>query len=149
MPRRNRADEAGSIYIALNRGNSRQTVFRKDEDYEAFLCVLAEGLERYLVDSFLVLPHAQSLAPCPAANQDRRMGRMLRWVTATQTQRYHAPYHTSGDGHLYQSRIKIFPIQNDAHVLVSGLPSVPEEDPENVRGNKTFPFTRRRNHSTC
>ena len=46
------------------------------------------------------------------------MGRMLRWVTATHTQRHHAHYHTSGEGHLYQSRFKSFPVADDDHFLV-------------------------------
>ena len=46
------------------------------------------------------------------------MGRLLRWVTATHTQRYHAHYHTSGEGHLYQSRFKSFPVADDDHFLV-------------------------------
>jgi len=46
-------------------------------------------------------------------SEDGWMGRMLRWVTATHTQRYHAHYHTSGEGHLYQSRFKSFPIADD------------------------------------
>ncbi len=48
------------------------------------------------------------------------MGRMLRWVTATHTQRYHAHDHTSGQGHLYQARFKSFPVADDAHFLVVG-----------------------------
>lgn len=52
MPRQPRADEAGTIYHALNRGNRRQTIFYKDEDYEAFLRVLAEGLAKYAVEMF-------------------------------------------------------------------------------------------------
>ena len=43
------------------------------------------------------------------------MSRFLRWVTATHTMRYHAHYHTSGEGHLYQGRFKSFPIQDDEH----------------------------------
>lgn len=43
------------------------------------------------------------------------MGRLLRWVTATHSLRYHAHYHTRGQGHLYQSRFKSFPIQDDSH----------------------------------
>jgi hypothetical protein len=39
MPRQKRADEADAIYHALNRGNARQPLFRKDADYEAFLRV--------------------------------------------------------------------------------------------------------------
>jgi putative transposase len=46
------------------------------------------------------------------------MGRMLRWVTATHTQRWHAHYHTSGEGHLYQSRFKSFSVADDDHFLV-------------------------------
>ena len=52
MPRKERADEAGSICHALNRGNARQTILHKDEDYQAFLHVLGEGLERYPVELF-------------------------------------------------------------------------------------------------
>ena len=43
---------AGSIYQALNRANARQPIFHKDEDNEAFLRVLGEGLERYPVALF-------------------------------------------------------------------------------------------------
>ncbi len=50
MPRPPRADVAGAIYHALNRGNGRQTVFHKDADYEAFERVLQEGLEKHPVD---------------------------------------------------------------------------------------------------
>ena len=45
------------------------------------------------------------------------MSRLLRWVTATHAMRYHAHYHTSGEGHLYQGRFKSFPIQDDDHFL--------------------------------
>jgi putative transposase len=118
MPRRNRVDQAGGIYHALNRGNARQTIFHKDGDFEAFERTLAEGLDRYPVQlySFCLMPNHWHLVISP--QQDGMMGRMLRWVTATHTQRYHAHYHTAGDGHLYQSRFKSFPIQDDAHFLV-------------------------------
>ena len=43
MPRQKRTHEAGSIYHALNRGNARQAIIHNEEDYEAFLRVLAEG----------------------------------------------------------------------------------------------------------
>jgi putative transposase len=118
MPRQKRADEAGAIYHALNRGNARQAIFHKPEDYEAFLRVLGEGLARYAVDlfSFTLMPNHWHLVLRPAA--DGEMGRMLRWVTATHTQRYHAHYHTSGEGHLYQARFKSFPVADDDHFLV-------------------------------
>ena len=36
MPRPRRADEAGGLYHALNRGNLRATIFRKEERQCAF-----------------------------------------------------------------------------------------------------------------
>ncbi|HEY2419206.1 MAG TPA: hypothetical protein VGH84_14875, partial [Steroidobacteraceae bacterium] len=50
MPRTARAVIAGGLYHVLNRGNGRQDIFHKPEDYRAFLRVLAEGLERYPVE---------------------------------------------------------------------------------------------------
>ena len=50
MPRPPRADEAGAIYHALNRGNALQDIFHKDGDYEAWERVVAKGLTRYPVD---------------------------------------------------------------------------------------------------
>ncbi len=52
-------------------------------------------------------------------NRDGEMSRLLRWITATHTMRYHAQYHTSGEGHVYQGRYKSFPIQEDGHFLAA------------------------------
>ena len=118
MPRQKRTDEAGSIYHALNRGNARRTIFHNREDYHAFLRVMGEGLDRYSVElfSFTLMPNHWHLVLRPA--KDGEMGRLLRWVTATHTQRWHAHYHSSGEGHLYQSRFKSFPVADDDHFLV-------------------------------
>ena len=117
MPRTPRADEAGGLYHALNRGNSRAAIFRKEADYEAFERILSEGLARYPVQLFCyqLMPNHWHLVLRPT--QDGEMSRFLRWVTATHTMRYHAHYHTSGTGHVYQGRFKSFPIQDGAHFL--------------------------------
>ena len=49
MPRPPRADEAGGLYHALNRGNLRADVFHKEEDFAAFERILHEGLELHQV----------------------------------------------------------------------------------------------------
>ena len=118
MPRQKRADEAGVIYHAINRGNARQKIFLKQEDYDAFIRVLAEGLEKYPVElfSFTLMPNHWHLVVRP--QQDGQMGRLLRWVTATHSLRYHGHYRTRGEGHIYQSRFKSFPVQDDTHFYV-------------------------------
>ncbi len=117
MPRPKRADEAGGIYHALNRGNGRQTIFHKDEDFEAFERILAEGLDRYRcrILSYQLMPNHWHFVLQPT--EDGGMGRFLGWVSLTHSMRYHAHYHTSGEGHIYQGRFKSFPVQDDDHFL--------------------------------
>ena len=118
MSRPKRADEAGKIYHALNRGNARETIFHKDEDYEAFERIMAEGLERYGVELFAyqLLPNHWHCVLSPT--ESGQMSQYLRWVTGTHTMRYHAHYHTSGEGHVYQGRFKSFPVKGDRHFYV-------------------------------
>lgn len=115
MPRQKRSDEAGVIYHALNRGNDRNKIFRNPADYEAFERILHEGLQKYPLElfSFTLMPNHWHLVLRPA--KDGQMGRFLRWVSATHTLRYHGHYRRHGYGHLYQSRFKSFPIQDDSH----------------------------------
>ena len=115
MPRPKRADEAGAIYHALNRGNARSPIFHKEADYLAFERILTEGLKQYAVSilAYQLMPNHWHLVLQPHA--DGQMSGFLRWVTATHTMRYHAHYDTSGEGHLYQGRYKSFPVQNDGH----------------------------------
>ena len=107
------------MYHVLNRGNARATVFRKDGDFAAFERILSEGLDRYDVEmyAYQIMPNHWHFLLRPG--QDGEMGRLLRWVTATHTMRYHAHYATSGQGHVYQGRFKSFPIQDDGHFLVA------------------------------
>ena len=65
MPRPPRADEAGGLYHALNRGNLGATIFHKDADFEAFERILYEGLQIYQVElySFQWMPNHYSGKP--------------------------------------------------------------------------------------
>lgn len=118
MPRPKRADEAGAIYHALNRGNARATIFQKDADFEAFENILAEGLERYpcRILAYQLMPNHWHFVLQPT--EDGGMSNFLRWVSLTHTMRYHAHYHTAGEGHVYQGRFKSFPVENDDHFFV-------------------------------
>ncbi len=118
MPRPPRADEAGGLYHALNRGNLRADIFRKEADFVAFEQILHEGLQLYQVElfSYQLMSNHYHLVLRPLI--DREMSRFMGWIGGTHTMRYHAHYHTSGLGHVYQQRYKSFPIQDDAHFLV-------------------------------
>ena len=117
MPRSPRADEAGGLYHALNRGNLRADSFKKDEDFAALERILCEALERYEVELFCyqLMSNHYHLVLRPLV--DGEMSRFMKWVGGTHTMRYHAHYKTGGMGHVYQQRYKSFPIQDDAHFL--------------------------------
>ena len=118
MPRAPRADEAGGLYHALNRGNLRADIFRKDADFSAFERILHEGLQIHQVElySYQLMSNHYHLVLRPLI--DGEMSRFMGWIGGTHTMRYHAHYHTSGLGHVYQQRYKSFPIQDDHHFFV-------------------------------
>lgn len=118
MGRPKRADEAGGIYHALNRGNARRRLFRKAEDFAAFERILADGLDRYRcqVLAYQLMPNHWHFVLRPT--EDGGMSGFLRWVSLTHTMRHHAHYETAGEGHLYQGRFKSFPVQDDDHFFV-------------------------------
>ena len=117
MPRTARAIEAGLIYHVLNRGNGRQRLFHKDDDYAAFERVLAEGLERYPIDllTYCIMPnHLHSVV---RPRTDQALGRWMGWIGVTHVRRHHQHDHRRGGGHLYQGRFKSFPVESDEHFL--------------------------------
>lgn len=118
MGRAKRADEAGGIYHMLNRANRRETIFRKEADYDAFEEVLSEALDRVELRlySYCLMPNHWHLVVSPQV--DGEMGWFGQWLCLTHTQRHHAHYGTAGEGHVYQGRFKSFPVQSDEHFLV-------------------------------
>jgi len=48
---------------------------------------------------------------------DGELSEVMRWITVTHTQRWHAHRHSSGTGPIYQGRFKSFPVQTDEHFI--------------------------------
>jgi putative transposase len=115
MPRPPRADEAGGIYHALNRGNARQRIFQHDSDFAAFERIIADALINYPVELFSYQWMPNHWHMVLRSLEDGAMSRMLHWATMTHSARRHAHRGTTGEGHLYQGRFKSFPVQDDDH----------------------------------
>ncbi len=92
-------------------------IFHKAEDYEAFVHVLAEGLDRYAVEllTYCLMPNHWHLVARPKT--DDALGRWMGWVGVTHVRRYHEHYHSRGGGHLYQGRFKSFPVAEDDYFV--------------------------------
>ena len=118
MGRPKRSDQAGVIYHMLNRANRRATIFRKQEDYEAYERILTEALQRFpdlQLFAYCLMPNHWHLVVRPSVHGE--MSRFGQWLGLTHTQRYNAHYQTTGEGHLYQGRYRSFPVQDDEHFL--------------------------------
>ena len=103
MARKPRIEYAGAVYHVMARGNRRQNVFEKEEDFRAFLRCLGEACERagWLVHAYVLMSnHYHLLLETPEANLVTGM----KWMQGTFTQRYNRAHRMSG--HLFQGRYK-------------------------------------------
>jgi putative transposase len=105
------------VYHVLNRANRRAQIFHRPRDYEAFLKVLAEGLERVpcRVLGLCLMPNHWHLVLWPHGDGD--LSRLMAWISNTHVKRYRQHYHDRIGGHLYQGRFRSFPVQEDVHLL--------------------------------
>ena len=115
MPRRARQAPGGLVYHVLNRAVARLPLFQKDGDYEAFERVLLQAMEVHPTRllAYCLMPNHWHLVVWP--QHDGELSAFVRWLTHTHSIRWHAHYHTSGTGHIYQGRFKSFPLETDEH----------------------------------
>ncbi len=102
-------------YHVINRGNGGQEVFHKPQDYDAFVGLLAESVERVEVRllAYCIMPNHFHLVVWPRGDGD--LSRWMQWLLTAHVRRYHRHY--QGSGHVWQGRFKAFPIQQDEHLL--------------------------------
>ena len=138
MPRTARASAGNVIYHVLNRGNGRNEVFHKDEDYGSFLILLNQANDRANMRllAFCLMPNHFHLIAWPRKDGD--LSTWMQWLMTSHVRRYHRHYNSSG--HVWQGRFKAFPIQSDEHLLT--VMRYVERNPINA---KTIPIRKAQN----
>ena len=104
----------GVCYHVVNRGNGREEVFHKPEDYEAFVRLMAEANARLAMRllGWCLMPNHFHLVLWPRGDGD--LSRWMQWLMTSHVRRYHRHYHSSG--HVWQGRFKAFPVEEDEHL---------------------------------
>ena len=117
MPRCPRLAAGDLPYHVLNRRAGPLALFYSPTDYAAFEKILAEAHERFQTRLvvYCLMPDHWHLVLWP--RRDGELSDVLRWITVTHTQRWHAHHGSAGTGPVYQGRFKSFPVQTDEHFL--------------------------------
>ena len=117
MPRRPRLSTGGIAYHVLNRRVGRLGLFEKPADYSSFEKVLVQAHQRFgvRIAAYCLMPNHWHLLVWPRT--DGELSEVMRWITVTHTQRWHAHRQSSGTGPVYQGRFKSFPVQTDEHFI--------------------------------
>ncbi len=115
MPRVSRGLADGLIYHIINRGNGRQDVFHKEQDYRSFLERMEESVRRYSIKlyAYCLLANHFHLLVSPVRADD--LSKWMQWFMTSHVRRYHKHYGTSG--HVWQGRFKSFIVQDDANLI--------------------------------
>jgi putative transposase len=105
-----------SIQHVLNRGNRRQTIFHKPEDYNVFFNLLADTQVRVpmRILAACLMPNHFHLVLWPRTQTE--LSAYMQLVMTAHVRRHHLHYGTTGQGHIYQGRFKNFMVQSDPHL---------------------------------
>lgn len=117
MPRIARGLVDGFVYHILNRGNGKQQIFHKDQDYKAFINLMREAKDRYPVKIFAysLMPNHFHMILMPIYAE--KLSKWMQWLMTSHVRRHHRHYKTSG--HIWQGRFKSFVIQKDNYLLTA------------------------------
>ena len=113
MPRKARVTPGGMVFHVLNRGVGRRRLFDKDRDYAAFETILAETLDKcpMRICGYCLMPNHWHFVMWPEGDDD--LGLFMQRLAVTHVTRWQKHRHVVGEGHLYQSRFKSFPVETE------------------------------------
>ena len=115
MPRTARSIVSGVYYHVINRGNNRATVFSEPREFDSFVELMRRAQDRHQIDvaAVCLMPNHFHLLVKPSAAAD--LAAWLHWMLTTHPSRHHKKCNSSG--RIWTSRFKVFPIQDDRHLL--------------------------------
>ncbi len=115
MPRKPRAEELNTIYHILNRANARMKICFTCEDYEMIENTLFEAKIKFDINIYTYCIMSNHFHLLLSGNKEGEIQKFMHWFTSIQTQRWHKIHNTSGTGHLYQGRYKMFKVDNEKY----------------------------------
>lgn len=114
MARPLRIEYSGAAYHVMNRGNAAAAIFHATDDYQLFVDLLQETVEKWsiAIHAFSLMPnHYHMLIETPLGNLQKAM----KHINGLYTQRYNRRH--KKDGHLFRGRYKAILVEEDAYLV--------------------------------
>lgn len=114
MAKKKRIWYPGAVYHITNRGNRRADIFRDEEDYQVYLTILEQTMDKYpyiLYTYCLMTNHIH----IQLETKDVEIWHIMRYINLLYTKYFNNKYNFLG--HLFQGRYKSEVIENDAYNL--------------------------------
>jgi putative transposase len=114
MPKKKRVWYPGAVYHIMSRGNRRSDIFRDEEDYQTYLVILKQAMERYsyLLYTYCLMTNHVHLQ---VETRNTEIWKIMRHINLSYTKYFNNKYNFIG--HLFQGRYKAEIIEMDAYNL--------------------------------
>lgn len=114
MPRKKRVWYPGAVYHIMTRGNRRSDVFKDEEDYQVYLTVLRQTMEKYtyILYTYCLMTNHIHLQ---IETKDIEIWKIMGYINSNYTKYFNNKYNVVG--HLFQGRYRAELIESDAYNL--------------------------------
>jgi len=116
MPRRCRRTLQGAVFHVMNRAVRRTILFETDNDYEAFIALVAEMLKKFKIKiiAYCLMPnHWHIVVICERLEE---LSNAMHWLESTHANRWNGAHGCRGSGAVYKDRFKSVPVQKNDSV---------------------------------
>src|SRR3972149_1474817 len=115
MPRAARIAPGGMVFHVLNRGVGRMKLFSKEKDYAAFEGLLEETCESrpMRICAYCLMPNHWHFVLWPKHDGD--LAAFMQQLSTKHVRRWQLHRRRVGYGHVYQSRYKSFPVEEEEY----------------------------------
>src|SRR5665213_527052 len=111
MPRIARGLLERGYFHVLNRGNHRQMLFRRSEEFVVFLDLLRQSVTKFEVEMWGYCLMGNHWHLVVSVQGTEELSRWMHWLCNRHVRLLHRENAELGGGHIYQGRYKSFPIQ--------------------------------------
>ena len=114
MAKKKRIWYPGAVYHIMNRGNRRSDIFKDEEDFQVYLTILKQTMEKYtytLYSYCLMTNHLHM----QIETTDVEIWNIMRYINLAYTKYFNNKYNFIG--HLFQGRYRAEIIESDSYNL--------------------------------